>query len=77
MGGGEGCVQESGWKGVLGILPTPLVVLNIEGIRNTLFFSPKLLLFFWALQKWQLGFFGLFVSLVHNFAPTVNVYSYF
>ena len=39
--GGVGCVQESGWRGVLGILPTPLVVLSIEGILNTLLFLPN------------------------------------
>lgn len=76
MGGGEGCVHESGWKGVLGILPTPLVVLNIEGIHVHPFFSPKLLLFLLGSSKVAVGFWSI-LSLVHNFAPTVNVYSYF
>ena len=29
-------------------------------------FAPDTLLLLWALQKWQLGYFGLFVSFVQN-----------
>ena len=56
MRGGEGCVQESGWRGVLGILPTPLVVLSIEGIRNTLLFLPTPA-FLLGSSKVAIGFF--------------------
>ena len=44
----------TGRVGGLGSLPTPLVVLSTGGMCSALVLLP-------ALQKWQLGLFGLFV----------------
>ena len=47
-------IWAEGRGGLVG-LPTPLAMLSAGGMRSTLLLLP-------ALQKWQLGFFGLFVS---------------
>ena len=70
MGGGEGCVQGSGCRAALGGLPTTLVVLSAGDMRSALFLLP-------ALQKLQLGFWGLFVSCCPEFAPMAHAHSYF
>ena len=63
-------------RGGLGGLPTPLVVLSTEGMLSTLLLLPTPCFLLLALQKWQLDFFGLFVS-CPEFAPTTHAHSYF
>ena len=52
------------------VLPTPLVILTAEGHVQYPAFSANTQLLLQALQKQQLGFFGLFVSFDSGFAPT-------
>lgn len=52
------------------VLPTTLVVLTAEGHVQYPAFSANTQFLLQALQKQQLGFFGLFVSFGSGFAPT-------
>ena len=75
-GEGSGCVQGSGRRAGLRVLPTPLVVLCARGMRSTLLLllTPFLLS---ALQKWLLGFLVFLYLFVHNLPQLQHAHSYF
>lgn len=50
--------------------PTPLVMLTAEGHVQYPAYTANTQFLLQALQKQQLGFFGLFVSFASGFAPT-------